>query len=65
MYEQLPRTGENDVFSVLKSMVGFYNDKNENGVKTSTISFATNGTYVPEHKIIDLVSMVSSIVLKT
>ncbi|RUS82928.1 hypothetical protein EGW08_009312, partial [Elysia chlorotica] len=56
MYEQLPKAGENDVFSVLKSMVGFYNDKNENGVKTSTISFATNGTYVPEYKIIDLVS---------
>lgn len=56
MYEQLPKAGENDVFSVLKSMVGFYNDKNENGVKTSTISFATNGTYVPEFRIIDLVS---------
>ncbi|KAK0046466.1 chondroitin sulfate synthase 2 [Biomphalaria pfeifferi] len=56
VYPQVPKTGEEDVFSVLKSMVTYYDDKSEDGVKTRMINFANNGTYVPEFKIIDTVS---------
>ncbi|XP_059159159.1 chondroitin sulfate synthase 2-like [Physella acuta] len=56
IYNQIPKTGEDDIFSVLKSMVAYYDDKSEDGVKTKTINFSSNGTYVPEFKIIDMVS---------
>ncbi|KAH9518485.1 hypothetical protein Btru_016921 [Bulinus truncatus] len=56
LYPQIPKTGEEDVFSVLKSMVTYYDDKSEDGVKTRMINFANNSTYVPEFKIIDAVS---------
>ncbi|CAL1540863.1 unnamed protein product [Lymnaea stagnalis] len=56
VYHQIPKTGEEDVFSVLKSMVTYYDDKSEDGVKTRMMNFANNGTYVPEFKVIDMVS---------
>ncbi|BFY97631.1 hypothetical protein BsWGS_00671 [Bradybaena similaris] len=56
IYQQLPKAGEDDIYSVLKSMSKYYDEKNEGGIKTVTINFASNGTYVPEYTLLDSVS---------
>lgn len=59
IYNQIPKTGESDPFTVLKSMSKYYDDKSEDRVKTVMINYASNGTYIPEYKLIDLVSYCS------
>uniref|UniRef100_A0A0B6ZGM6 Hexosyltransferase n=1 Tax=Arion vulgaris TaxID=1028688 RepID=A0A0B6ZGM6_9EUPU len=56
IYQQLPKPNKADEFSVIKSMAKYYDEKSEDRVRTIMINYASNGTYVPEYKLIDLVS---------
>lgn len=56
VYHHLPKVGEDDVFSVIRSLVKFYNDKSGTGVKTVMLNFASNESYISEYTIMDMVS---------
>lgn len=56
IYQHLPKTNEEDVFSVVKSMSKDHDEKIKAGIKTVILNFASNETYIPAYQIMDLVS---------
>ncbi|CAG5120511.1 unnamed protein product, partial [Candidula unifasciata] len=56
VYQSFPKTAEDDVYSVVKSMAKYHDEKAKAGIKTIILNFAFNETYIPDFQIIDLVS---------
>ncbi|KAL8566044.1 hypothetical protein ACOMHN_062773 [Nucella lapillus] len=57
IYRQIPSPGQDDSFSVLKSMIAYYNKKYaELGSKIDWVPFQTNGTYVSDFSLMELLS---------
>lgn len=57
MYQQIPDPGQDDAFSVLKSMIAYYNKKYaEMGSKIDWVPLQTNGSYVTDFDIMEVLS---------
>ncbi|XP_076435951.1 chondroitin sulfate synthase 2-like [Babylonia areolata] len=57
MYSHVPMPGQEDSFSVLKSMIAYYNKKYaESASKIEWVAMQTNGSYVSDFQMMDVVS---------
>ncbi|XP_012944760.1 chondroitin sulfate glucuronyltransferase [Aplysia californica] len=61
IYDEAPKAGQEDRFSVLRSMLSYYDGKNDADTKSIALTVVSNKTYVSELTIIDMVSSHKSV----